>query len=108
MANAQYKKTKEYQLKRQIKQLKNSIVDRQRGINQLKDFRGNDFQEARDWKRATGWVDKKMEDPNWKAQQDERRNSASLGTATWGYNKEEYIKAMRRGEEPVPFDEGDN
>ena len=105
MARAEYKKTKEGHLKLKIKQLENSMVSRQRRINQLKDSR-HDFQEVKDWKRATGWVNKKVENPNWKAQQDQRRYSGSLGTAMWGYNKEEYIKSMNRGEEPEPFDDG--
>ena len=101
----QDKNLNERALRNQIKQIEKGLVTRQRKINQLKDSR-NHFQEVKDWKRATGWVNKKVENPNWKAQQDQRRYSGSLGTAMWGYNKEEYIKSMNRGEEPEPFDDG--
>lgn len=101
-----YNRTKEPRSQKQIKQIEKGLITRQRRINQLRDSSNHDPQVQRDWQRATGWVNKRVQDPNWKAQQDQRRYSGSLGTAMGGYNKEEYIKAMNRGEEPVPFDDG--
>ena len=60
--------------------------------------------EHRAWDKATGWVNKRKEDPEFIERARQRvceempTEPTSMGMAAWTYNKEEYIKEKQREE----------